>query len=442
MTLAFLLYYALLVLWLPLIWPMLRVRRRARLLLAAVVAAGLLAALHEVRSTLGTAAEIRFDILLIGAALLSLYALAAVVLFAAGWRRAAAALGLVILLIGGSAAYKWILLGRESERLREVFHARNRLLFEAGFRDRETYERRFGPFTGAPGSHPSGHWLADGPSRFSRLIINGEGRAWLFFPCAKTQCAYGPAGTALEPIGAGPTSQWQASLAPQAGVPLEVTIARGSGDHLTLQANDRSSVFAKRPPPIDPTPARRSLVYLGPFARVTCQGRHAKVRQVWLWREQARLYAVGIFAPLVGLGTQRQVLDRDDRLERPRAHPHPHARRSGARACRARGRAPVPRRGHRTRALDREGRLGPLVRDHAGRPLLRRRHPRLLAPLVQHLMSVLPKKSPITKIRGHQASIEILRLLVVKSLSSAESNLAQNVVEVASCGALRTDRSP
>jgi hypothetical protein len=299
MTLAFLLYYALLVLWLPLIWPMLRVRRRARLLLAAVVAAGLLAALHEVRSTLGTAAEIRFDILLIGAALLSLYALAAVVLFAAGWRRAAAALGLVILLIGGSAAYKWILLGRESERLREVFHARNRLLFEAGFRDRETYERRFGPFTGAPGSHPSGHWLADGPSRFSRLIINGEGRAWLFFPCAKTQCAYGPAGTALEPIGAGPTSQWQASLAPQAGVPLEVTIARGSGDHLTLQANDRSSVFAKRPPPIDPTPARRSLVYLGPFARVTCQGRHAKVRQVWLWREQARLYAVGIFAPLV-----------------------------------------------------------------------------------------------------------------------------------------------
>ncbi len=299
MTAAFLLYYALLVLWLPLIWPMLRLRRGGRLVLAAVVAAGLAAALYEIWMTLGAAAEIRLDILLIGPALLGLYALATIVLFAASWRRAAAGLGFVVLLIGGSAAYKWILLGRESERLTEVFHARNALLFEAGFRDRETYERRFGPFTGMAGPHPTGHWLADGPSRFSRLIVNGEGRAWLFFPCGETECAYGPGGRGLEPADAAPGAQWHASLAPRAGTPLKVTIARAAGDRLMLHANDRSTVFAKAPPPIDPAPARRSLVYLGPFAQVACEGPYAKVRQVWLWREGARLYAVGIFAPLV-----------------------------------------------------------------------------------------------------------------------------------------------
>jgi hypothetical protein len=299
MTAAFLLYYALLVVWLPLIWPLLRLRRGARLVLAGVVAAGLAAVLYEIRMTFATAAEIRFDILLIGAALLGLYALAAVVLFAAGWRRAAAGLGLVVLLIGGSAAYEWVLLGRESERLTQVFHARNTLLFEAGFRDRETYERRFGPFAGTAGAHPTGHWLADGPSRFSRLIVNSERRVWLFYRCGETECAYGPAGSGLEPTGAGTGAQWQASLAPQAGAPLEVTIARAEGDRLTLRANDRSSVFAKAPPPIDPAPPARSLVYLGAFARVACQGRYAKIRQVWLWREGVRLYAVGIFAPLV-----------------------------------------------------------------------------------------------------------------------------------------------
>lgn len=198
---AFLLYYALLVLWLPLIWPLLRLRRWSRLVLAMVVAAGLLATLHEVRMTFGRAAEIRFDILFIGAALLVLYTLAAVVLLAAGWRRSAAGVGLVVLVIGGIAGYQWVLLDRESERRREIFDEQHALLFEAGFRDRETYEQRFGPFGGAAGPRPVGHWLAEGPSRFSRLIVNGEGRVWLFFPCSgEAECAYGTAGTGLEPM--------------------------------------------------------------------------------------------------------------------------------------------------------------------------------------------------------------------------------------------------
>jgi hypothetical protein len=302
---AFLLYYALLALWLPLVWPLLRLRRWSRLVLAVVVAAGLLATLHEVRMTFGRAAEIRFDILFIGAALLVLYALAAVVLLAAGWRRVAAGIGLVVLVIGGIAGYQWVLLDRESERRREIFDEQHALLFEAGFRDRETYEQRFGPFAGAAGPRPVGHWLAEEPSRFSRLIVNGEGRVWLFFPCSgEAECAYGPAGTGLEPTG----PDWRASLDPRAGPPLEVTIARAEGDRLTLRVKDQTTVFAKAPPPIDPTPAPRALDYLGAFARVVCQGPYAKVRQVWLWREAARLYAVGIFAPLVA-GTHARFVN-------------------------------------------------------------------------------------------------------------------------------------
>lgn len=160
---AFIIYYVLLALWLPLVWPLLRLRRWSRLALAVVVAAGLLATLHEVRMSLGSSAEIRFDILFIGAALLALYALAAAALLAAGWRRAAASLGLVVLLIAGGATYHWVLLDRESKRLKEVFDIRNRLLFQAGFRDRETYEQRFGPIAGAADTRPMGHWLAEEP---------------------------------------------------------------------------------------------------------------------------------------------------------------------------------------------------------------------------------------------------------------------------------------
>ncbi len=297
---AFIIYYVLLALWLPLTWPMLRLRRWARLVLAMVAAAGILATLHEVRMNLGAAAEIRFDILFIGAALLVLYALAAAVLFAAGWRRAAAGLGLVVLLIGGISGYQWVLLDRESERLREVFDARNRLLFEAGFRDRASYEQRFGPFGTAAGPRPEGHWLAEGPARYSRLIVNGEGRVGLFFPCSgDTECTYGPEGTALEPTDGDTGARWRASLDPPSVAPLLITIARAGGDHLMVQVHEQTTRFARAPPPIDPSPAPRALTYQGAFARVVCEGAYAKVRQVWLWREGARLYAVGIFAPLV-----------------------------------------------------------------------------------------------------------------------------------------------
>jgi hypothetical protein len=177
------LYFVLLAAWLPLVWPLLRLRGWPRAVLALVVLAGLGAVLHEVRMFLGDPAEIRLDILLIAAALLCLYALATVVLFAARWRRTAGLLGLLLLSVGGAMAYDWIALGRESERLRAALHTRNALLFDAMFRDPETYEGQFGPFSEAPGGHPVGHWRAEGDRQYTRLIVNAEGRVWLFHRC-------------------------------------------------------------------------------------------------------------------------------------------------------------------------------------------------------------------------------------------------------------------
>jgi hypothetical protein len=295
----YLLYVVLLVLWLPLLWPALRLRGWSRAWLLVVAAAGLAAALHETRMLLGTAAAIRLDIVLIGFALLFLYATAAVVLFRARWRRMAGLLGLALVLAGGGMATEWILIGRESERLTEIFHARNALLFDAKFRSRATYEGQFGPFEGADDDHPTGHWQAQDESNYPRLIINAEGRVWLFYRCGETECAYGPGGSGLQRLGKDPDRAWQATLEPRVGAHLTLRITEDGPDRLSVETGGQPLAFAKAPPPVDPTPAADSLAYLGSFAKLDCKGQHARLHQLWLWRQDTHLHAVGIFSTLL-----------------------------------------------------------------------------------------------------------------------------------------------
>ena len=156
MTLFALLYYVLLVAWLPLLWPALRLRGWARRWLLMVVAAGAGGAAYEVWRTVWAPAAIRLDIVLLSIVLGCLYASAVAVLLRARRRTAAAVLGLVVVLTGAGMSYEWIKIGVESERLTEIFHASNALLFEAKFRDRDTYERTFGPFTTPSAAAPAG----------------------------------------------------------------------------------------------------------------------------------------------------------------------------------------------------------------------------------------------------------------------------------------------
>jgi hypothetical protein len=173
------LYYALLVVWLPLLWPAFRLSGRARIWLLIVAACGALATVHEIRTVFWTVNAIRLDIFLIAILLLVLYAVTAVMLVRAKWRRSAAALTLAIAVIGGGMAWKWTMLGRESARLRATIESAYALLFDAKFRDRTTYLRHFGPFEPS-GAHPAGHWTPRDANHYTRLIVNGTGEAWLF----------------------------------------------------------------------------------------------------------------------------------------------------------------------------------------------------------------------------------------------------------------------
>lgn len=295
----YLLYCGLLVVWVLLLWPVFGLKGWARRWLAIVIAAGVTALLYEIGMFLWSSATIRLDILLISMALVCLYGSAAVLLFFRRWRKTAALLAAIVVFIGGGMITKWAEVSRESRRLGEVFEETNRLLFQAKFRDADTYERYFGPFTGGSGGLPAGHWQVDGQSYFTRLIINGQGRVWLFFACQEdTECESGVAGPELHESGDNPR-QWQASLKPLAGLPFDIKITQPEAGAVSVLVREKTVRFTKAPPPVDPAPAAQSLRFLGPFSAVECIRAHAKVRQVWLWEEGARRYGVGIFSTLV-----------------------------------------------------------------------------------------------------------------------------------------------
>lgn len=302
MTAFLLLYYALLVLWLPLLWPALQLYGWKRRWLLSVAGVGLLAAVSEVWQTVQAVNAIRLDALLFSAVLTLLYASAVVVLYGAFRRRFAVALGVALALIAGGMTYQWVMAGREGKRLTAAFDARNALLFRAKFRDQATYDGYFGPFPPDSPTQPSGHWqVAAGPSHFTRLIVNGEGRAWLFYRCGETECAFGPTGAGLQrgvdavraEIG------WQTVLRPSIGDALPVRLVRDGMDGMRVEARGQAVAFVKAPPPIEPNAPAKALEFLGSFAAAECLGAHARVRQLWLWQGEGRMLAVGIFQTLL-----------------------------------------------------------------------------------------------------------------------------------------------
>ncbi|MGI9356116.1 MAG: hypothetical protein ACR2PF_13260, partial [Rhizobiaceae bacterium] len=293
------LYCALLVVWVPLLWPTFCLKSWARGWLLIVIAAGNAALIYEIRMYLWSSANIRLDIILISIALGLLYGSAAVLLFSRHWRKAATLLTAVLVVIGGGMSYKWIEVSREGQRVSEAFEEGNRLLFNAKFRNRETYESHFGPFTGASEDYPTGHWQIEGRSRFTRVIINAKGRVWLFYQCYEDiECHSGPGGSGLRKNGNDPR-QWSASLKPPVGMPFDIEITQTETDALSVKERDQRIHFTKARPPVDPAPAPQSLRFLGSFSDAECVREYAKVRQVWLWQARQRHFGVGIFSTFV-----------------------------------------------------------------------------------------------------------------------------------------------
>ena len=114
-----------------------------------------------------------------------------------------------------------------------------------------------------------------------------------------TECDYRSDDAGVRPAGDAAERRWEVTLMPPSGPAMAtVRLAQTDPDHLRLEGFGEATL-AKTPPPIDPAPGRRALSYLGPFVQVECRGQAADVRQLWLWQEDARLYAVGVFDTLL-----------------------------------------------------------------------------------------------------------------------------------------------
>jgi len=295
---ALLLYYVLLALWVPLLWPALALRGWMRGALLVVVAVGVLATANEIWQTLA-ASDIRIDIFLIFPVLGMLYTAAVAVLWLARWRSGAIALAILLLLTGGGIAYRWMATAQEAENIRATLEARDVLIFRAMFRDKATYENFFGPFGDTGGLYPAGHWQGPDRGAFTRLVVNSDGRAWLFYRCGKAECAFGPGIHPLERVVGAIGFEWRGLLQPVAGAPLAVQIVQEDDDHLIVKTPGRNVAVAKAPPPVEANPAPDALTYLGAWSVAACLRKHAAVRQLWLWREGDRLFAAGVFRLLL-----------------------------------------------------------------------------------------------------------------------------------------------
>lgn len=294
-----LLYYILLALWVPLLWPAFRLRGWKRGALLVIALGGALPTASEIWQAFGPPNAIRIDALLFTVVLITLYAAAVAILLIARWRVAAGIFALVLFVAGGGLVYKWGEAVAESRRLDAKFDERNRLLFKARFRDRATYDTYFGPFSGSSGRFPVGHWQAPDGARFTRLIVNGDGQAWLFYPCGNAECNYRPSTRPLERAADGALREWRGNLRPPVGELLPVRIVRRDKTALSVEAYGKVVDFTMRPPPIDPEPREDVLVFLGTFSEGGCIRQHAVVRQVSLWQQGGRLFAVGVFQTLV-----------------------------------------------------------------------------------------------------------------------------------------------
>lgn len=293
-----LLYYVFLALWVPLLWPAFALRGWMRSALLVVASAGALATANEVWQTIAGNA-IRIDIFMFVTVLGMLYAAAAAVLWLARWHLGAIALALLLLITGGGIGYRWMTSAREAESVRETLEARDALVFRAMFRDKATYDNFFGPFGDTGGLYPAGHWKGPDRAAFTRLVVNADGRAWLFYRCGETECAYGPGTRPLERVVGATGFEWRGLLRPVAGEVLAVQIVQDDDSHLTVRARGQSVTVAKAPPPVEAKPVPETLTYLGPWSVAACIGKHAAVRQLWLWREGDRLFAAGVFRLLL-----------------------------------------------------------------------------------------------------------------------------------------------
>ena len=289
-------YFALLALCLPLLWPALRLRQKRRYSLLIVVGVGSLAALYELavrQAWIGRlGGRCTFEIPLISVIMLCLYAAAAAILFNSGRRLGAAALTLSIGLAGWATAAVWIPIHEQNHRRAEVSGIRAADAFRAMFQSPEAYENNFGPVSPTADSGAlAGHYVARNNRYYTRLVINAEGRSWLFYRCWETECHFDSADQKIQPK-AGERGKWWTSFGQGA-----VRITDAGDGRLSLWVNGQTVAFEATPPPLVAAEKRDALAYLGAFSQARClDQRRVALSQLWLWQGKDGLFGLGSFS--------------------------------------------------------------------------------------------------------------------------------------------------
>lgn len=297
---AILAYIILLLGWVVFVPAVLRAPAGARRWAVAATLLGLAATLYEGWMTFvwgpSVAGPIRLDILLVFLLLVVVYLTAAARLWGDGWVRTALAAsgGTAVALVLMTTA--WARTGAEASRLRDAFEAGDRMLFEAKFRDRSAYESYFGD-TGDPVAElPAGHWAAESGSHYTRLIVSDSGHAYLYHRCGATECQFGP-GSRLTPRSGGPG--WEAELTKRGVGRRRLVVGPVIADTLSVLIDGRGVRFVRSEPPLLEIDDPERLEYLGAYSAAERVRQHARVSQLWLWRADDQLLAVGIFRYLL-----------------------------------------------------------------------------------------------------------------------------------------------
>lgn len=303
-------YFALLGVWALFLPPLWRGPRASRVPLAIAAAAGALALTWELWVqgvwSSRTSASIRLDVPVLVVALVAADAWACRSLWRHGARRACLPAAGIVVAAGGLFAVSWIAVSFEGRRLDGVFDEGHRLLFEAKFRDRETYASVFGvdaDARGEDGTLPIGHWESEDAPVFRRLVVSPDERVFLFYRCGPTECSFG-SGTRLVPAAGPGPDRWTATLV-EAG-PGERSLVLGvpEAGSLLVGIDGRRHRFRATPPPLLGAREPEALVSLGAFSSIERAQSTARVSQVWLWRDAGggaaprALHAVGIFRRL------------------------------------------------------------------------------------------------------------------------------------------------
>jgi len=291
-------YVALLCIWPLFLAPAFVGKPGARGWARAATGLGLAGALYESWMTFvwgpTVAGPIRIDIFLVFALLTAMYLLASLGLLRATWRRTALAAGVLTLAAAGAMGLALAETRREAAHHDALRDEGNRLLFAAKFANQEAYDAYFGDAGAALGRLPVGHWTPEAYAPFTRIVIGGNGRAYLFFGWDDTESQFGP-GAPLETRGDG----FAAELRWRGVGSRALELDPATGDTLDLRLEGKPYRLRRTPPPLLGLPRAEGLAYLGAFSAAEPLREHARVGQLWLWHGDEGLFAVGIFRVLV-----------------------------------------------------------------------------------------------------------------------------------------------